>query len=205
MLAGVVIGAACPFVAAQPADMSIDYERIRARVAQENLSETEVARVLETLSPEQVVRLIEDSERIKSRAKTRLTLAERFGRTLLNPWVAFGFLAQFAFMMRFVVQLIASERKKRSYVPVAFWYLSLVGGVMLFVYALRLRDPVFVLGQGLGCFIYVRNLVLIYRRKGAYLELQAARRRRNLQRERGGGGEGGASASLGCPPPKTTE
>ncbi|MCK4660772.1 MAG: lipid-A-disaccharide synthase N-terminal domain-containing protein [Phycisphaerae bacterium] len=90
-------------------------------------------------------------------------------------------MAQFAFMMRFVLQLIASERKKRSYVPVAFWYLSLVGGTMLFIYAFKLRDPVFILGQGLGCLIYIRNLLLIRKRKWALRELQALRRERALQ------------------------
>jgi lipid-A-disaccharide synthase-like uncharacterized protein len=83
---------------------------------------------------------------------------------LLNPWVIFGFAAQFAFFMRFVVQWIASERRGRSYVPVVFWYFSLAGGVMLFIYACKRRDPVFIAGQGLGCFIYIRNLVLIHRR-----------------------------------------
>lgn len=84
---------------------------------------------------------------------------------LLNPWAIFGFAAQFAFFMRFVIQWIASEKKGRSHVPVVFWYFSLAGGSMLFVYAsVYLRDPVFTLGQGLGCFIYIRNLILIHRR-----------------------------------------
>lgn len=84
---------------------------------------------------------------------------------LLNPWVIFGFGAQFAFFMRFVIQWIASERRGRSYVPVVFWYFSLAGGVMLFTYAVHRQDPVFILGQGLGCLIYIRNLVLIHRRQ----------------------------------------
>lgn len=84
---------------------------------------------------------------------------------LLDPWVIFGFAAQFAFFMRFVVQWIASERRGRSVVPVVFWYFSLAGGMMLFVYACRQQDPVFIAGQGLGCFIYIRNLVLIHRRR----------------------------------------
>ncbi len=100
---------------------------------------------------------------------------------LANPWVLFGFSAQFIFMMRFVIQWIASERRQRSHVPLAFWYLSLVGGVMLFVYAAFQADPdpVFVFGQGLGVIIYIRNLVLIYRRKSLaqkHLDARAASR-----------------------------
>jgi len=84
---------------------------------------------------------------------------------LLNPWVLFGFAAQGAFFMRFVIQWVASERRGRSYVPVVFWYFSLAGGMMLFTYAVQAGDPVFILGQGLGCVIYVRNLILIHRRQ----------------------------------------
>jgi lipid-A-disaccharide synthase-like uncharacterized protein len=163
MRLGTLLIAASPCAAAAPEVPNSDYAQILTRIEQENLSEEEVAQ------------LIALAERIKAKAKTQLTLAQRIERALLQPWVMFGFLAQFAFMMRFVVQLIASERKKRSYVPVAFWYLSLLGGVMLLVYALKLRDPVFVLGQGLGCFIYVRNLLLIYKRREAYRELQETR------------------------------
>lgn len=95
----------------------------------------------------------------------RASQAERVRAAVTNPWLVFGFGAQALFMMRFVVQWLASERRKRSVVPVSFWWLSLAGGVSLFVYALHLRDPVFVLGQGLGCAIYLRNLVLIGRRR----------------------------------------
>lgn len=84
---------------------------------------------------------------------------------LTDPWVLFGFGAQFLFFLRFFVQWIASERRGKSYVPVIFWWLSLGGGSTLFVYALKRQDPVFIAGQGLGCLIYVRNLVLIYRRQ----------------------------------------
>ena len=63
--------------------------------------------------------------------------------------------------MRFVVQWLASERAKRSVVPVAFWFFSLGGGSLLLVYAIVRQDPVFILGQGLGLFIYIRNLWLI--------------------------------------------
>jgi lipid-A-disaccharide synthase-like uncharacterized protein len=94
---------------------------------------------------------------------------------LTNPWVLFGFGAQFMFMMRFVVQWIASERKQRSHVPVIFWYFSMAGGLMLLTYAIQRRDPVFILGQSLGLLIYMRNLILIYRRAWARRELLADR------------------------------
>ena len=78
-------------------------------------------------------------------------------------WLTIGFVGQALFSMRFIVQWIKSERMKRSVVPLAFWYFSLAGGAALFAYALHLSDPVFVVGQGLGIFIYLRNLWLIYR------------------------------------------
>jgi lipid-A-disaccharide synthase-like uncharacterized protein len=82
----------------------------------------------------------------------------------VNAWVIFGLLGQLFFTLRFVVQWLASERRGQSTVPVAFWYFSLVGGAILFVYALWYRhDLVFTLGQGAGLFIYGRNLVLIRR------------------------------------------
>jgi len=77
-----------------------------------------------------------------------------------------------------VEQIIASERRGRSYVPVAFWYFSLIGGLMLFAYALKLRDPVFVFGQGLGCFIYLRNLILIHKLRQDVSGRVAERRQR---------------------------
>ncbi|BBE71594.1 lipid-A-disaccharide synthase N-terminal domain-containing protein [Oharaeibacter diazotrophicus] len=79
----------------------------------------------------------------------------------IDFWVILGFVAQFLFMMRFVVQWLASEKAKRSVVPVAFWFFSLGGGVLLLVYAIQREDPVFIAGQGLGLVIYLRNLALI--------------------------------------------
>lgn len=81
----------------------------------------------------------------------------------------FGFLGQAAFSGRFIVQWLASEKSKKSVIPVAFWYLSVIGGVILFVYAILRRDPVFTLGQGAGLVVYIRNLILIRRQR-----LQAA-------------------------------
>jgi lipid-A-disaccharide synthase-like uncharacterized protein len=78
-------------------------------------------------------------------------------------WLGIGFAAQAMFMMRFVIQWLASEKARRSVVPDAFWYWSLAGGFMLFVYAVYRVDPVFMLGQLSGLFIYARNLHLIRR------------------------------------------
>jgi lipid-A-disaccharide synthase-like uncharacterized protein len=83
----------------------------------------------------------------------------------LNWWVALGFAAQALFSMRFLVQWIASERAGRSIIPLAFWWFSIVGGVLLFVYSLYRRDPVFIAGQGLGLFIYLRNLYFVLRER----------------------------------------
>ena len=77
-------------------------------------------------------------------------------------WVIFGMFAQLLFMMRFLVQWIASERARKSIVPVAFWYFSLAGGITLLAYAIHRRDPVFIVGQALGTIIYARNLWLIH-------------------------------------------
>lgn len=76
-------------------------------------------------------------------------------------WLIIGFSGQAFFTSRFVVQWFASERLKKSVVPTAFWYLSLLGGTILLAYALNRRDPVFILGQLTGIFIYLRNLHFI--------------------------------------------
>ena len=67
------------------------------------------------------------------------------------------------FTGRFLIKWLASEKQKRSVVPVAFWYFSIIGGLMLLAYAIYRLDPVFILGQALGVFIYARNLWLIKR------------------------------------------
>jgi lipid-A-disaccharide synthase-like uncharacterized protein len=78
-----------------------------------------------------------------------------------KAWLGVGFLAQLMFSMRFIVQWIASERARRSIVPETFWYFSMVGGAMLFAYAIYRLDPVFMLGQGMGLIIYSRNIYFI--------------------------------------------
>ena len=94
-------------------------------------------------------------------------------------WLAVGLAGQIAFGARFLVQWIASERKGRSVIPIAFWWLSLLGGVVLLAYAIYRRDPVFIIGQGSGLIVYARNLVLIRRRR--------ARVRAGLLRRAGSG------------------
>jgi lipid-A-disaccharide synthase-like uncharacterized protein len=83
----------------------------------------------------------------------------------LDWWVAFGFTAQALFGARFLVQWIASERAGKSVVPFAFWLLSTGGGALMVIYALYRRDPVFILGQCLGLFIYLRNLQFVLRER----------------------------------------
>ena len=80
-------------------------------------------------------------------------------------WLIFGFFGQALFAARFLVQWICSEKKKKSYIPVAFWYFSLAGGAVLLMYAIHRKDPVFILGQGFGLIVYIRNLMLIFRHK----------------------------------------
>jgi lipid-A-disaccharide synthase-like uncharacterized protein len=80
-----------------------------------------------------------------------------------HVWLAIGLLGQALFSARFLVQWIASERRKQSVVPREFWFFSIGGGITLLLYALYRRDPVFILGQGAGLFVYARNLYFIYK------------------------------------------
>lgn len=80
-------------------------------------------------------------------------------------WLGVGFVGQALFSMRFGIQWICSERAKKSIVPVAFWYFSVLGGATLLAYAIYRADPVFIVGQGAGLFIYLRNLLLIRRER----------------------------------------
>jgi lipid-A-disaccharide synthase-like uncharacterized protein len=78
-------------------------------------------------------------------------------------WLTLGFVAQGIFTARFVVQWLASERARRSVIPLAFWFLSIAGSTLLLVYAIHRHDPVFILGQGAGVGIYLRNLHFLLR------------------------------------------
>jgi len=101
-----------------------------------------------------------------------LRLAQDFGAYLydvfwthLDGLVIFGIMAQFLFAARFIVQWLASERAGRSVMPLAFWFFSVAGGLLTLVYGLLRREPVIILGQALSVFIYIRNLVLIFRER----------------------------------------
>ena len=85
----------------------------------------------------------------------------------LSWGVLIGVVGQLMFTMRFLVQWIASERARKSVIPVAFWFFSIGGGLLSFAYALTIKDPVFILGQGFGVFVYLRNLYFVYHEKGA--------------------------------------
>jgi len=80
-------------------------------------------------------------------------------------FLTIGFTGQLLFASRFVVQWIYSEKIGESKIPLIFWYLSIFGGFGLLTYAIFRKDPVIILGQSFGIIIYIRNLVLIYRKK----------------------------------------
>jgi lipid-A-disaccharide synthase-like uncharacterized protein len=83
----------------------------------------------------------------------------------LTFWLAIGFLGQALFTARFLIQWVASEKRRDSVVPVAFWWFSLLGGTALLAYAIFRRDPVIITGQGMGLFVYTRNLILMGKAK----------------------------------------
>jgi lipid-A-disaccharide synthase-like uncharacterized protein len=83
----------------------------------------------------------------------------------MNVWVGIGLLGQLCFFFRFLLQWIISEKRGESVVPIQFWYLSLVGSMLVLVYAIYRQDPVFILGQSMGSIVYIRNLALIYRKR----------------------------------------
>jgi len=76
-------------------------------------------------------------------------------------WLVIGFVGQTMFFMRFLIQWIASEKARKSIIPTAFWYFSIAGSLILLTYAIHRRDPVFIVGQSTGSFIYLRNLYFI--------------------------------------------
>lgn len=85
--------------------------------------------------------------------------------TMNKIFLYIGLFGQLCFSMRFIIQWIYSEKAKKSVIPVAFWYFSLSGGIILLVYAVYHRDPVFIMGQAPGVFIYSRNIYLIHKNK----------------------------------------
>ena len=87
-------------------------------------------------------------------------------------WLCVGLLGQILFMMRFIVQWLHSERHQQSIIPVSFWYFSLVGGLTVLLYGIHKMEPVIILGQLPGTFVYARNLMLINRHKKSQKELE---------------------------------
>ncbi len=80
-----------------------------------------------------------------------------------KTWLVVGLIGQGLFSARFFVQWLQSEKLKKSVIPSAFWYFSMAGGITLLAYAIHRRDPVFIIGQGTGLFIYFRNLQFLWR------------------------------------------
>ena len=77
----------------------------------------------------------------------------------------FGFIGQLVFSARFLVQWFVSEREKKSVIPIAFWWLSIAGAIILLIYAIYRKDPVFIVGQATGFLVYSRNLYFIFKEK----------------------------------------
>lgn len=184
-----VIGAAlCALLAAAGASQVADArssEKARAIDLQHRLSEVRIAEgsaglavTVETehgdaqFTPEEYVRAVRDAQETQ---KSNGLLYTMFNIT--RPWgfvwVAAGFLAQAMFTYRMILQWWASEKHKRSVVPVGYWWGSLWGGLLLFAYFIWRKDIVGYLGQVTAIFIYMRNLVLIYR--GRRIEAEGAR------------------------------
>lgn len=84
---------------------------------------------------------------------------------MTDIWIVVGFAGQAFFFSRFLIQWAVAERKGESVIPDAFWYLSIAGGFILLAYAIHQGDPVFMAGQSLGSIVYIRNLMLIHRKR----------------------------------------
>lgn len=84
---------------------------------------------------------------------------------LNNAWLVLGLIGQTIFSGRFLLQWIYSEYKRRSVIPVAFWYASIIGALLLLCYACYKKDPVFIVAQASGLLIYLRNLQMRRRDK----------------------------------------
>jgi lipid-A-disaccharide synthase-like uncharacterized protein len=92
-------------------------------------------------------------------------------------WLVIGFAGQALFTMRFIIQWIQSERCGKSVIPLAFWYFSVGGGLVLLAYAIHRRDPVFIAGQAAGVFIYLRNLYFILKDRRVGVRVPAESKR----------------------------
>ena len=125
---------------------------------------------VEVLAPEQFTRLLYDQHRGRPFWKVFLNITSPMG----FAWVGLGLLGQVLFTGRMVVQWLTSERRGRSVVPVAFWWMSLAGASMLLVYFIWRKDVVGVLGQSAGWLIYARNLYMIHGWSGDRADRAAA-------------------------------
>ena len=83
----------------------------------------------------------------------------------VNQWIIIGFVGQALFGARFIIQWIISEKQGESTIPLAFWYCSIGGSIVLLTYAIHKQDIVFIVGQSLGSIVYIRNLILIDRKR----------------------------------------
>ena len=90
-----------------------------------------------------------------------------------NQWLIIGFVGQALFGARFIIQWVVSEKKGESTIPLAFWYCSIGGAMVLLSYAIYKQDPVFIVGQSLGSIVYVRNLILIDRKRKSIASMGA--------------------------------
>jgi len=79
----------------------------------------------------------------------------------IKIWLGIGLLGQLVFAARFLIQWLHTEKHRKSLIPIPFWYLSIIGSIILFSYAVHRRDPVFIMGQGLGMIVYLRNIYFI--------------------------------------------
>ncbi|MCX7765386.1 MAG: lipid-A-disaccharide synthase N-terminal domain-containing protein [Candidatus Sumerlaeia bacterium] len=82
-----------------------------------------------------------------------------------GAWAIFGLFGQTLFFSRFLIQWLVSEKKKKSVIPLSFWYLSLFGSIIVLIYAIQKKDIVFTLAMAFGFTVYTRNLIFIYREK----------------------------------------
>lgn len=78
-------------------------------------------------------------------------------------WVSFGTAGQLVFFTRWIIQWLSSERTKTSHIPIAFWWCSLIGGIITLIYANHIGSFPFMLAQAVGIIVYSRNLLLIFR------------------------------------------
>jgi lipid-A-disaccharide synthase-like uncharacterized protein len=93
-------------------------------------------------------------------------LFDSISNLLKDPiWSTVGFVGQVTFGGRFILQWIVSEYKKRSHIPIAFWFLSLIGSLIMLAYCIHKNDMILILGFSLNTLIYIRNLHLIYKHK----------------------------------------